>query len=210
MKNKNDAVKVKKLKKSKRFENLDVVVFLGPFLLVFFVFTILPVFISLGISLTNFNMLEIPDFVGLTNYQKLFLNDDIFSKALTNTMILALITGPLSYIMCFAFAWLINEVPPKPRAFLTLLFYAPSLAGGFAYVWQLMFSGDSYGYINSFLLSFGIITDPIQWLKTESYLMTIVIIVQLWQSMGVSFLCIVHYDRDYISRFQLTRKTESE
>ena len=191
MKSKNDALKINKIKKSKRFENLDVVIFLGPFLVVFFVFTILPVFISLFISLTNFNMLEFPDLVGLANYEKLFLNDDIFSLAMQNTLILALITGPLSYIMCFAFAWLINEVPPKPRAFLTLLFYAPSLAGGFAYVWQIMFSGDSYGYINGFLMSLGIISDPILWLKDETWMFTVCVIIVLWQALGTTFLTFI-------------------
>lgn len=191
MKNKKDSLKVNKIKKTKKFENLDVVVFLGPFLVVFFVFTILPVFVSLVISLTNFNMLEVPDFVGMANYQKLFLNDDIFSKALQNTLILALITGPLSYIMCFAFAWLINEVPPKPRAFLTLLFYAPSLSGGFAYVWQLMFSGDSYGYINGILLNLGIITEPIIWLKSDTWMFVVCIIIVLWQALGTTFLTFI-------------------
>ena len=191
MKSKNDALKINKIKKSKRFENLDVVIFLGPFLVVFFVFTILPVFISLFISLTNFNMLEFPDLVGLANYEKLFLNDDIFSLAMQNTLILALITGPLSYIMCFAFAWLINEVPPKPRAFLTLLFYAPSLAGGFAYVWQIMFSGDSYGYINGFLMGLGIISDPILWLKDETWMFTVCVIIVLWQALGTTFLTFI-------------------
>jgi len=191
MKSKNDTVKVNKIKKSKRFENLDVVIFLGPFLVVFFVFTILPVFISLFISLTNFNMLEMPDMVLFANYQKLFLNDDIFSQAMQNTLILALITGPLSYIMCFAFAWLINEVPPKPRAFLTLLFYAPSLAGGFAYVWQLMFSGDSYGYINGFLMNLGILTEPIIWLKDGAWMFIVCVIIVLWQALGTTFLTFI-------------------
>ena len=70
-------------------------------------------------------MLEFLDWFGVANSFKLFLNDEIFTKTVQNTMILAFITGPLGYILCFAFAWLINEVPSKPRSFLTLLFYAP-------------------------------------------------------------------------------------
>jgi multiple sugar transport system permease protein len=62
------------------------------------------------------------------------------------------------------------------------------LVGNAYFIWKIAFSGDSYGYINSLLLSIGITTEPIVWLKDPEYLFTIVIIVQLWQSMGVSFL----------------------
>ena len=51
-----------------------------------------------------------------------------------------------------------------------------------------MFSADSYGYANSFLLSFGIIQEPISWFKNPQYNMTILMFVQLWTSMGISFL----------------------
>lgn len=179
------------LAKKKRFENLDLVVFMGPFLITFFTFTVLPVFVSLFISLTNFNMLELPDFVGLGNYQKLFLNDDVWSLAVQNTMIIALVTGPISYILCYAFAWLINEVPAKPRAFLTLLFYAPSLAGGFGFVWQLLFSGDRYGYLNGVLLDLGIVTDPIIWLKDTTFMFPVCVIIILWQALGTTFLTFI-------------------
>jgi multiple sugar transport system permease protein len=56
------------------------------------------------------------------------------------------------------------------------------------FIWQIMFSGDSYGYINSLLISLGMITDPIQWFRDPKYAFTIVMIVQLWMSMGISFL----------------------
>ena len=114
--------------------------------------------------------------------------DEIFPKALLNTLKFSVITGPVSYFISFLLGWLINELRPFARSALAFLFYAPSLAGGTVMIWQVAFSGDSYGYINSFLLSFGIITEPIVWLKSPQYLFTIIIIVQLWQSMGVSFL----------------------
>jgi multiple sugar transport system permease protein len=183
--------KTSSLSRAKKFENLDLIVFMGPFLITFFTFTVLPVFVSLIIGFTNFNMLEMPDFVGLSNYSKLFLNDDIFALAIQNTMIIALVTGPISYLLCFAFAWLINEVPSKPRSFLTLLFYAPSLAGGFGFVWALLFSGDRYGYINGMLLQLGIITDPIQWTKDVKYMFPIAVIIILWQALGTTFLTFI-------------------
>lgn len=68
------------------------------------------------------------------------------------------------------------------------MFYIPALVGNALLIWQILFSGDRYGYLNNFLLSFGLITEPINWLQNGDYVMTIMIIIQLWMSMGVSFL----------------------
>lgn len=179
------------LTKKARFQNLDLLVFMGPFLLVFTVFTVLPVFVSLFLSFTNFNMMEMPEWQGLANYSRLFLGDETFIKAFGNTMILAVITGPVGYIMCFAFAWMINEVPPKPRAFLTLLFYAPSLSGGFGVIWALLFSGDKNSYINAWLLEWGLIVEPIQWTKDVNYMWPVCIAIILWQALGTTFLTFI-------------------
>lgn len=179
------------LRRANRTRRLSLVVFLGPFLVTFFMFTILPVLVSIVVSLTNFNMLEWPDFVGLANYQKLFLNDSVFSTAIQNTLIIACVTGPIGYLLCFAFAWLVNEIPPKPRAFMTLLFFAPSLSGGMSAVWALLFSNDSYGYINAWLQEFDIISEPIRWTVDTDYMLPVCIIIILWQSLGTTFLTFI-------------------
>src|SRR5690554_75567 len=98
-------------------------VFVGPFTILFFIFTVLPVLISIGLSFTNYNMLQKPMFVGWANFVKLFFSDDVFLIAVKNTFLFAAITGPLSYFACLIFAWFINELKPKLRAVLTLLFY---------------------------------------------------------------------------------------
>ena len=90
--------------------------------------------------------------------------------------------------MCFFFAWVINELEPKFRALMTLIFYAPSIAGNVFVIWLVIFNGDAYGYLNSILLYLGVITSPIQWLGDPAYMMTAVIIVQLWIRLGTSFL----------------------
>jgi len=163
----------------------------APFFLIFFTFTVLPVCLSLLVSFTNFNMLEFPKWVGWRNYAQLFVRDDVFLIALKNTLIFAAITGPVSYIACFVLAWIINEFPPKIRAFATLVFYAPALSGSAFIVWTLLFSSDSYGYINAFLLKWHLILEPILWLKTPKYILPIIIIVQLWLSLGTSFLAFI-------------------
>ncbi len=164
---------------------------LAPYFILFFLFTVLPVVISMILSFTYFNMLEPPKFIGWQNYIKLFLEDDIFLIALKNTLIFAVITGPISYILCLLFAWIINEFKGKLRAFLTLIFYAPSICGNAYMVWQLILSGDRYGYLNGILLKLGIIDEAILWMKTEKYVLPMLIIVQLWLSLGTGFLSFI-------------------
>ncbi len=177
---------IRDVKKSKHYYIL-----MAPFAILFFTFTVLPVFMSLGISFTYFNLLEPPQFIGLDNYLKLFLEDDVFIIALKNTLILAVVTGPVSYLLAFVFAWLINELGPKLRAFMTLIFYAPSISGNAFLMWLIIFSGDMHGYANAFLIKYGIINSPILWLKDPKYMMLVIIIVQLWLSLGVSFLAFI-------------------
>ena len=161
---------------------------IAPFMILFFVFTVIPVIAAIILSFTDFNMLQTPNFVGLDNYKALFLNDDVFMIAVKNTLIFAFITGPLSYIACFVFAWFINELPGKLRAFMTLVFYAPSISGSAYYIWQFIFSGDRYGVVNGVMMKLGILDEPIQWLTDTDYMMMTCIIVQLWLSLGTSFL----------------------
>jgi len=162
-----------------------------PFGLLFVLFTVLPVAAAMLLSLTSFNMAEMPKFVGLENYINLLVQDDIFLIAVKNTFVLALVTGPLSYLMCFMLAWLINELPPVPRALLTLVFYAPSLSGNAFMFWKLFFSSDSYGFANAWGMKLGIIDEPVLFFSTAEAILPILIIVQLWLSLGVSFLAFI-------------------
>lgn len=166
-------------------------IMLAPYFILFFIFTVLPVAASVVISFTDFNMLEVPHFVGWKNYIKLILDDDVFKKAFKNTIIFAVITGPLSYMMCFLFAWIINEFKGKLRAFLTLIFYAPSISGNAFMVWSIIISGDRYGYLNGWLMKWAFTYAPIQWMQTEKYVLPILIVVQLWLSLGTGFLTFI-------------------
>lgn len=166
---------------------------IAPFMFVFILFTALPVGLSLLLSLTNFNMLEVNAemFVWFDNYKRLFFDDDIFLLACKNTLIFAAITGPVSYILSFLVAWFINELSPRLRAFVTLIFYAPSISGSVYLIWGIMFSNDSYGIVNGILLDLGIINTPILWFYDEKYAMTLCIVVALWMSLGTAFLSFI-------------------
>ncbi len=166
-------------------------VMIAPFMLLFFVFTVFPVLLSIVLSFTDFNLLEFPHFLGLDNYIRLFLDDDIFILACQNTLIFASITGPVSYLLSLLIAWFINELGPKLRSVVTLVFYAPSISGSVYLVWQTLFSSDSYGWVNGTLINLGIIDDAILWFKDADYVMPLCIVVALWTSLGTAFLSFI-------------------
>ncbi len=159
-----------------------------PFMLTFFIFNILPVLASVTLSFFDFDMVSMPRFIGLDNYIRMFTGDRVFTKVVGTTLKFAIVSGPLGYMLAFVLAWMINEFPKIIRILLTFIFYIPSLAGNALYIWQIMFSGDSYAYVNNILISFGFITEPITWFQNVNYNFTIILIIQLWMSMGVSFL----------------------
>lgn len=179
----------KKAKKKMTSESKECWLMLAPFLVLFVVFTVIPVIISLPVGFTDFDMVNKPKFTGLSNYKTLFLSDRTFIHSIRVTLVFALFSGPVSYVLCFLLAWLINELPSKFKTIFTLIFYAPSMANVYT-VWQLIFSGDQYGYINSFLLNLGLITQAKQWLTDSRYILFVVITVQLWISLGAGFLAL--------------------
>ncbi len=168
--------------------HIPLYIMIAPFALIFTTLTILPILASLFFGFTSFDSISMPQWVGLENYFRMFSSDDVFPVVLKNTILMAVITGPIGFLMSFALAWFVSEFKPFTRTLLSFMFYAPSLVGNALYIWKVAFSGERYGYINSFLMSTGLITEPIVWLKEPQYIFAIVIIVQLWQSMGISFL----------------------
>lgn len=164
---------------------------MAPFLIIFALFTLIPIIYSVVISFTNFNIFTTPTFVGWDNYLRMFFDDDVFIIAIRNTLIFALITGPVSYVLCFVFAWLINELRPKVRAVVTLIFYAPVLSGTAFTVWSFIFSSDQYGLLNGYLMELGILREPMGWLTDPAYILFVVIFVQLWMSLGTGFLSFI-------------------
>ncbi len=162
--------------------------FTSPFLIFFFVFTILPIGNALWTSLTNYDMIQEPDYIGISNYLQLFMYDDVFITALRNTLLFAVISGPISYLMSFGMAWVINRLRCK-NAF-ALAFYAPSITSGVAMsvVWLYFFSPDRYGFINNILFNLGIIQSPVLWTSDHRTVLGVVIFISIWMGMGNGFL----------------------
>ena len=166
-------------------------VMIAPYMIVFSLFTIVPVALSMVISFTDFNMLQIPNIVWFENYINLFFADDIFLIACKNTLIFAAIVGPASYLMAFLIAWFINELSPRIRAVVTLIFYAPSISGQVYLIWGTLFDADSYGWVNATLLELGLIDKAQEWFKDADYVMPLCIVVALWTSLGTTFLTFI-------------------
>ena len=162
-----------------------------PFAVLFLIFGLVPVLAAAVLSFTDFDMVQTPRFVGLDNFIQLFLHDSVFPITVRNTLVFALVTGPLGYVLSFIVAWFINNFNPKLRALLTLIYYSPTLAGNVYFIWTFIFSGDSYGLANSLLMRLGVITEPLQWLTDTRYNMGVIILVILWLSMGAGFLSFV-------------------
>ena len=184
MRNRNHFIK-------KHSEEISAYAFALPFLILFTIFTVIPVVISVFLSFTDFNMLQTPQFVFTSNYTTLILDDDIFIKALSNTLLFAVIIGPGGYLLCFFFAWCLNELNAKIRSVFLLCLYAPSISGNAYLIWTLIFNGDSYGYLNGLLLNLGIIYEPIRFFNNTQYMVPLVIVVLLWMSLGTSLLVFV-------------------
>lgn len=163
---------------------------LAPFMLLFITFLVVPVVMSLPMGFTNFNMVQFPKFIGLSNFYTLFLNDDVFLIAIQKTLVFAIFAGPFSYVLSFFLAWLINEMRGWLKTFFTFVFYAPSMTTSVYVIWQLIFSGDTYGYLNAILMDWGFISSPKQWLTDTTYIFGVVMVVQLWMSMGAGFLAL--------------------
>ena len=163
----------------------------APFLIMFTVFTVVPVLLSILLSFTSFNMLQWPKFIFMDNYIRLFLDDDLFMTAFKNTMIFAIATGPTSYLISFMLAWFINELSPRMRAFVTVIFYAPSISGSVYLVWGIIFQGDLYGYVNGWLMKLGIISTPIVFFQNTKFIVPLCILIALWTSLGTAFLSFI-------------------
>lgn len=165
-----------------------------PFVLLFSVFIIIPIIAAILLSFTDFNSIQIPNFVGLDNYVNILTNDTIFTEnALPNTIQYSVIVGIGGYLLSFFLAWTLAQISPIPRTLMAVILYTPSMTGGvmLSTVWQVIFAGDKIGYLNSLLLNMDLIQKPILWLSDEKFLMSIMILVTLWSSMGIGFLAML-------------------
>ena len=166
----------------------------APFIMLFAAFIIIPIIMAIGLSFTDFNTIQMPNFVGLNHYVSILTDDQVFMEyALPNTIQFAIIVGIGGYILSFFMAWSLAQITKIPRTILAIILYSPSMTGGvmLSAVWRVIFDGDKVGLLNAFLLRLDAIQKPIVWLQDPTYLLPIMILVSLWSSMGIGFLAML-------------------
>ena len=155
--------------------------FITPTILLFAVFTVIPVVMAFYLSFTNYDVVSQRDWVGLANYRKL-VHDDLLWQTFRNVLFYTVIYVPLNILLSLLVALLLNRARLGVRLFRTLN-YVPTLTSAVAAatVWLWILHPD-YGLLNAFLGFFGI-TGP-AWLAQSDTAMISVIMVTLWQAIG--------------------------
>ena len=191
-------------------EEITAYLLMLPYALLFTVFIAAPVAIAIGLSFTFYDIIQVPHYVGFLNYLVLMTQDEVFLRyVLPNTFTYALMIGPGGFVLSFLVAWMLAQIQKIPRTIIALAMYAPSMAGGVfvAIVWRTVFSGNERGLVNAFLIDWGFIIEPIQFLQNPDMLLPIMIFVTLWSSMGVGFLAILagvlNYDSEIYEAAQI-------
>ena len=177
-----------------QLETKNAYLFMTPYLLLFATCIIAPIIIAILLSFTSFNGVNAPKLVFLDNFIYLFTKDKVFIQyVLPNTLKFALIVGVGGYVLSFFMAWCLAQMPKRSRTILSIILYTPSMTMGVAMgvLWIIIFSGSDTGYLNYALISLNMINEPIEWLQNPKYLMTIMIIISLWGSLGVGFLAML-------------------
>ena len=164
---------------------------IAPFMICFCIFIVGPVLAATVLAFTSYDSIQPPVFTGLDNFVKMLTKDVVLMKyVIPNTLVFAVVVGPIGYALQFGLAWMINKAPRTLKKPYIMAIYAPSIAGGvlISVVWQVFFSSDRLGYLNDFLLNMGLINTPVAWTQDKNWLLPIMMIVTLWSSMGVGFL----------------------
>ena len=171
-----------------RLQARTAVVFLLPNLLGFLLFIVYPVFRALIISLTTWNGFMQMDYVGFSNYVRLF-SDSTFIISLKNTLIYTVVTVPLSIIFGILMAVLMNVKIPGIKTFRTI-YFLPQITSMIAIglVWSLVLAKQ--GPVNQLLMLLGN-SNPPKWISSSQYALTSVEIVSIWRSMGYNAIILL-------------------
>jgi multiple sugar transport system permease protein len=160
-------------------------IFVAPGFFFVFAFVLIPVVSALGISFTNWNLINSPQFVGLENYQQI-LTDPVAVKTLLNTFYFTFISVPVSLAISLVLAVLLNQ-KIRGLTFFRTAFYIPVISSTVAVAMVFLWIFDSnYGLMNQFIGIFGV--SPINWLTDTRFAMPAVIMVTVWRSLGFNMI----------------------
>ncbi len=155
--------------------------FLAPALALIAVFVLYPIVSVVYYSLTSYDIVTPPVFVGLDNYARL-LDDPTFWRALTNSLVY-LVATPILIVLSISLAIVVNRRLRGITLF-RALYYVPAVSGSIAIgiSWRWLF--DRNGVVNGVLLWLGAIKQPVQWLAEPSLILPIAILLTIWAGVG--------------------------
>lgn len=161
-------------------------IFISPWIIGFFIFTLGPMLASLYYSFTDFNIIDIPVWRGLANYKKLFFDDPLFWHSLKVTIKFAAMALPLNLVIGFLIAVLLNQKIAGVNIWRTAYFLPSVIAGvAVALLWVRIFN-PRIGIINPLLKSIGVAKPP-GWLQDPNWAVPSLVIMSLW-SVGSSMI----------------------
>ena len=154
------------------------VVFISPFIVGFLWFEAYPIVASLYYGFTDYNIMQAPVFVGLSNYVRLFTQDSLFVKSLVNTLVYTIFSVPIDLAVAFAFALLLNAKVPGRPIFRTL-FYLPAILPSVAVsiLWIMLLNGQG-GVVDVMLQAVHL--PAIAWLTSPSWALWSLVLLSVW------------------------------
>ncbi len=164
--------------KRKTKENIWGYLFILPWIIGFTALTLGPMLFSLYTSFTDYTMTGTPHFTGIENYRRIFTEDPLFWKSLSNTVYYVLLEVPIVTVLGVVTALMLNEVVVGIRIYRTI-FYLPSIMVGIGtyFLWMLMLN-PSNGIVNQFLFLFGI--EGPNWLFDPNWTKPSIILMKVW------------------------------
>lgn len=176
-------LKKKNLKNSlNRKQTIAGFLFISPWLIGFLVFGLYPIIISIYYSLCNYDVLRIPQFIGLRNYQQLLFEDKYFWLSIGNTLFYTIIRVPLCIIGSLLLAVIVNNTVKGIKIFRTIYFIPSIVTGVVLSILWLWMLNPQYGLINNILMFFGL-KGPL-WLIDPNWSKPALILMSLWSIGG--------------------------
>lgn len=161
--------------------------FIAPAVILFAVFVFIPIFASLFLSFTKFNVVNPPVWVGVHNFWMLISHDPRFWKAMRNTLLYALGVVPTGITLALLLAVVLEEVKRGKQLF-KILYFVPTVTSvvAIAVIWKWLFAGEKYGLINYALIQVG--GRPIDWLLSPQWILPAIMIMSIWAGLGYNMV----------------------
>ena len=162
-------------------------VFIAPALLLFLVFIFVPLFASLYLSFTQYNVLHPPHWVGVDNFRQLIFHDPRFWKAFRNTVCYVVGVVPIGISTALVLAAALEELTRGKQLF-KVLYFIPTVTSvvAIAAVWKWLFAGEKFGLINYFLIRLGFA--PVDWLLSPTWILPAIMIMSIWAGLGYNLV----------------------